>query len=449
MNAMLRIGFAALARPTFDIELAAELACAARRSLESAHLELYGSDQLILDQAAAAAAAADLAAHDLDLLLILQATFADSGMALELARRVAAPLLLWALPEAPTGGRLRLNSLCGVNLAAHALTRAARRYQYLYAPPADPRLLPRIDALARAGRARRLLRQARIARVGERPAGFETCDFDADALAQRFGLEVIPLELADVFAAVRATPPETIAPLRRRLAADVAGLDSLDQNALAGTLGVYASLRRLADERRLHGMAVRCWPEFFTDLGCAACGAMALLTDERIPCSCEADVNGAVTQLLLQAIGDGPAFGADLVSLDADADTAVFWHCGLAPPAMADPAFPLRATIHSNRRLPLLLEFPLKPGRVTLARLSQAGGAYRLVVGGGDMLAAPPPFAGTAGVLRFDRPAGAVLDTIMHAGLEHHYTLIYGDYRAALLAFADLFDLPTLDLTEG
>ena len=78
------------------------------------------------------------------------------------------------------------------------------------------------------------------------------------------------------------------------------GLDELEQEPLRSTLGAYVTLGRLADENGFVGLAVRCWPEFFTELGGAACGAMSLLTDEMTPCSCEADVNGTVTQLMLQ-----------------------------------------------------------------------------------------------------------------------------------------------------
>jgi L-fucose isomerase-like protein len=113
---------------------------------------------------------------------------------------------------------------------------------------------------------------------------------------------------------------------------------------------------------------------------------------------------------------------------------------------MADPEVQPRATIHSNRQLPLLMEFPLKPGRVTVARLSEATGDYRLVVGGGEMLRAPMSFTGTSGLLRFDRPARQVLDTMLNEGLEHHISLTYGDHVPALLTLAKMLNLPVLRL---
>jgi L-fucose isomerase-like protein len=113
---------------------------------------------------------------------------------------------------------------------------------------------------------------------------------------------------------------------------------------------------------------------------------------------------------------------------------------------MADPDVPLRATIHSNRQKPLLMEFPLKPGRVTLARLSEATNAFRLVIGSGEIVRAPISFTGTSGVIQFDHPAREVLDTLLGEGLEHHLALVYGDYHEALQAFAHMLDLPILRL---
>ncbi len=442
----MNLGFVPLARPTFDTVLAAQVADQARSRLERAGFLLMGPQTLISDVDEARKVGQELAKKPPDLLLILQTTFADSTMVMSLAKAVDAPLLLWAVPEAPTGGRLRLNSLCGINLAAHALTRAGYRYDYVYADPDDPGALEQVRTLALAGRARRLLRQARIGRVGEHPAGLDTCRVDKGALERHFGLEVVQIDLEAIFRDVRSVDSQEVDAVLQDLSSKLDDLNRLDQAALRGTLGAYLTLRRLAEQRRLDGLAVRCWPEFFTDLGCAACGAMSMLSDELTPCSCEVDVNGTITQLILQWLSGEPAFGSDLVSVDVDEDVAVLWHCGLAPLSMADPSVHPRGTIHSNRNLPLLMEFPLRPGRVTVARLSEASGDYRLVVGSGEILRAPMSFTGTSGVLRFDRPAAEVLDVILGEGLEHHLSLTYGDYVPALLALSRMLDLPVLRL---
>ncbi len=445
-SATTRVGLVPLARTTFDIPLATQMTERVRARLAEAGLTLVGPNELVTDAERVRAAAGSLVDDPPDLLLVLQATFADSTMVMELTDLVDAPLLLWALPETPSGGRLRLNSLCGINLAAHALKRAGRRYDYLYAEADDDQALAKVDSLARAGRARRLLRQAQVGRIGEHPDGFDSCQFDGEALRQRFGLEVVQVALADLFNDIQAVDEPGVEVVLENISARLDGLDALDQTALRTSLRAYLAMDQLAQRQGLNGLAVRCWPEFFTQLGCAACGAMSMLSDQMIPCSCEVDVNGTITQFILQSLSGEPAFGSDLVSVDLEKDAAVLWHCGLAPLSMADPEFRPRGTIHSNRQLPLLMEFPLKPGRVTVARLSQADGAYRLVVGSGTMLRAPLSFSGTSGVLRFDRPVDQVLDTILQEGLEHHFSLTYGDHSPALFALGRMLDLPVLCL---
>ena len=442
----IRIGFAPIARPTFDLELANEMTAQVHARLAQRY-DVLGSRELIMDGAAIDARIAELAAADIDMTVMLQASFADSTMILQLARALPRPpLLLWALPEARVGGRLRINSFCGINLAGHGLRRAGIGYDYIYAAPDDEAAHRKLRDFAIAARVRKQLAGTRIGRLGEHPDGFDTCRVSHAALKSQLGVDVAQFELAPFFARARAADQQKVAAVRAALEARLAGFDEMEPEATQGTLSAYVALDELASEEKLSGMAVRCWPEFFTDLGCSACGAMSLLSDAMTPASCEADVNGTITQLILGWISGQPAFGADVVDFDIEADEAVLWHCGLAPLSMADPDAQPEATIHSNRRKPLLMQFPLKPGRVTIARLSEATGEFRLVIGGGEMLKAPPAFTGTSGRIRFDSGAAAVMDAIMREGLEHHISLSYGDHQDVLEALARMLGLSVLRL---
>jgi L-fucose isomerase-like protein len=96
--------------------------------------------------------------------------------------------------------------------------------------------------------------------------------------------------------------------------------------------------------------------------------------------------------------------------------------------------------------MPLLFEFPLKEGRVTFFRVSQARGETFAVIGGGEMLNRTMAFTGTSGVVRFDSGARKVLETVIGSALEHHMALAYGDHREALEAAAAELKLPVLRL---
>jgi L-fucose isomerase-like protein len=449
------IAFAALARPTFDVPLAQLVTQQALGQLRQAGFELLTADDLIADLGGIQAflSKIDQAGKAVDLLLVFQATFADSTLVTSLVEGfkscATTPVFLWAVPEAPTGDRLRLNSLCGINLAGHALGQRGQNYEYAYALPDDEAVLAQIKALAGAGRLRRRLAQARLGVIGEHPAGMDSCHLDEAQLEQKMGISVRRLQLEQVFAMARGTTHDQVAAIRQKLDLSLNNLAELDQESLHGTLSVYQALLTLSKREQVEGMAVRCWPEFFTDLGCAACGAMSMLSDgfdehTPIPCSCEADANGTVTQLMLYWLAGEPSFGTDIVAMDFEQDFISLWHCGLAPLSMANPKYQPHGTIHSNRKVPLVMEFPLKPGVVTIARLNRHKGELRLVLGRGEMLDAPAPFSGTSGVLRLETPTRQFFDVLMQQGLEHHISLVYGDYLAELQAFARLSSLPVL-----
>jgi len=132
--------------------------------------------------------------------------------------------------------------------------------------------------------------------------------------------------------------------------------------------------------------------------------------------------------------------------MDAEDNTGVIWHCGQAPLSMIDPDVTAEATVHTNRKMPLLYEFPLKPGRVTAFRLGQSADGPRIIVASGEMLKRDMAFTGTSGVIRFDRPVAEMLPDVLHSGLEHHMAYAYGDHTEALMGVASSLNLNVIRL---
>ena len=462
----LRIGILPLARPTFDVPYAQAMLAAACANLDAAGCVLVGPRALLLDAASAQAALADLAGEKPELVLVLQVTFTDALMIAEIAKAALAPLAIWAFPEPRTGGRLRLNGFCGLNLAVHALGRARQSCAWLYAAPGAVDIAAQVTAMARGektghslakpgpagdrGQARALLDDlagTRIGLIGEPPPGFDTCLYEPEALAKLAGVEVVAFPVQHLFQRARAQSviPGLLDDWQER-ADELAGLDRLDQDQVHKSLALAAALEEIEHDNGLSALAVRCWPETFTQHGCAACAPMGFLTEDGTPCACEADVYGALTCMVLNAVAGEPSWLVDMVDMDAASDTSVVWHCGSAPLSMADEDDEPRAQIHSNRRMALLQEFALKPGRITLARISQSGNLPRMVLAGGEMLRAPMSFSGTSGVLRFDRPAGEVMQALLGEALEHHFGLAYGEHRPALRALAAEMGVAVVEL---
>jgi hypothetical protein len=130
---MLRYGVLPLGRPTFDVPYAEQKLEDAFAALERSGIELLGPRKLLYDADATRDALEEIdAGGDVDAMLIIQVTFTDATMTVEVARDASAPVAIWAIPEPRIGGRLRLNAFCGLNLAAHAMGKADLPFRWLF-----------------------------------------------------------------------------------------------------------------------------------------------------------------------------------------------------------------------------------------------------------------------------------------------------------------------------
>ncbi len=252
----MRVGLLPLGRPTFDVAFATEKLAAMLARLDATGHDLVGPRALLMDNAANAAALEALKTAGPDVMLVLQVTFTDAAFIAE-AAALDVPLAIWAPREPRLGGRLRLNAFCGLNLASHALGLRRRAFSWLYVDPDAPGIEGDLDALlsgeraitplgGKAAKAEHLLAPIldglRIARIGAAPDGFDTCHYDADDVARRFGARVEALELAELFDTARSAERGAVAALRARAATELAGLDAVDQSELDRSLRLKLAL---------------------------------------------------------------------------------------------------------------------------------------------------------------------------------------------------------------
>ncbi|MCP4756707.1 MAG: fucose isomerase, partial [Proteobacteria bacterium] len=276
------IGILNLARATFDIPFAESKAEQAWQSLQSIEADIVGTKKLLYDGQALENAVAAFENPKPDLLLIVQATFTDAAATVEFVRRLGIPVVIWSFPEPREGGRLRLNSFCGLNLAAHALGKAEIDFEYLHLPPDSREAVDRISILARAAMAKRRIAESRLLVIGRHPDGFDTCQYDAADLKEWCGATVENMDLSAFLQAVPTIPDQKMMVVRQKLDTQVSNLAEMEEEPLKLSLKVFLALKDTALAKGYDGLAVRCWPEFFTELGCAACGAMSMMNEAGI-----------------------------------------------------------------------------------------------------------------------------------------------------------------------
>ena len=115
------IGYLALARETFDVEFAESKFENAKSLLLSLAPNAIGFDDLITNDNTADKALSFFKSNECEKIFLFQTTFTDAKFLLNFAQTINKPICIVSFPEPRTGGRLRLNSICGLNLGMHSL----------------------------------------------------------------------------------------------------------------------------------------------------------------------------------------------------------------------------------------------------------------------------------------------------------------------------------------
>ena len=277
----------ATARPTFVVEEARARAASARALLTELGAEVNGPIDLLMTPEDVASARSVLTGSQ-DVIIHVCASFSDASPALELYADLDRPLILWSFREpGPVGDRLWLNSLCGANLYGHALTRIGRDVRLLYGDAEEPAIREALTALlagtypeppdlpliagprAEQPEVRACLSRlagAKIGVIGEPPPGFTPSEFDPDLVSRVFGLVCDPISIPDTFDRIDAVPADAVEAELAALRVDRPTVNELDGSQVARHAAITSAFRDWQRADKLTSIAVRCWPEFPTQI---------------------------------------------------------------------------------------------------------------------------------------------------------------------------------------
>ena len=457
------IGYLALARETFDVEYAESKFKIAKSLLLSLSPDAIGFENLITNDEGADRALSFFNSNDFEKIFLFQTTFTDAKFLLNFAKSIQKPICIVSFPEPRTGGRLRLNSICGLNLAMHSLIKNDITPDFVIMEEDDKaNEMSFSNFIESQNESKKIawdiatianinadfdysIDKQTIGIIGTRPEGFDTCDYDSNEVTSKLNVSLVDLELEDLFDEAKDIEVETIVKTKSTVSSYLAGTEELVQEEFDKSLSIFHGLENLKDKHNLDAFAIRCWPETFTEYGCASCGPMAMMNEKKVSCACEADVLGGISCNILNQMNNNPSLLVDIVDVDKSDNSLVFWHCGLAPISMAKEGT-ARSGIHSNRKKPLLHDFSLKEGEITIFRVSKARGRLQFFVMKGQVLDRPNSFSGTSGVINLGENSAHKLEQMFKGGLEHHVAFTYGDISDKLIHFGQQMDIPTYTL---
>jgi L-fucose isomerase, C-terminal domain. len=88
----------------------------------------------------------------------------------------------------------------------------------------------------------------------------------------------------------------------------------------------------------------------------------------------------------------------------------------------------------------------LKPGHVTIARLHNDHGQYRLVLMKGEALDRDRVTRGSMIEVKMEAPVRDTMNSLLAAGIPHHYVIVWDDIYDAMKQTAAVMNIPVLEL---
>ena len=391
-----KIGLAPTRRNVFSVEDSLKYKALIEKKLKSwdvdfVNLDSLNEEGLLFDRLEVDRAAKIFIDAGVDAVFTPHVNFGTEDAVAKLAKGVKKPLLLWGpRDETPLedGSRLR-DTQCGLFATSKILLRYGVPFSYIVNSRVDSPVFERgFRTFIAAARAANAFLGARIGQISTRPGDFYTVIVNEGELLERWGIETVPLTLVDVEKGVLEMVKsdkrvkDTVADFRARRIV----FKDMDDDTVARIAALKLYLLDWVSREKLSAIAFQCWDALQIALGIVPCFVDSELTAMGIPVTCETDINGALSSILLQNASqtEDPTFFCDLtIRHPENENSELLWHCGPFPHELAkdkDKAFVGKHFILDSHA-PGTGNWEIKGGDVTVARFDGLGGKYSLFIG--------------------------------------------------------------------
>ena len=314
-------------------------------------------------------------AEHVDAILVINCNFGNEEICAQVARAVGKPVCIWApLDEEfmPDGTRFT-DSQCGIFGVSRQLQRFHIPFSFIKTCRVEEEYFAQgFELFAAVACMVKNFRGMRIAQVGMRPKPFCSVIFNEGELMEKFGLQIIPVNMAVVIDQYNRILRERDDELQRGAALLLSryDMDDVTPPLLKKVYAFVLLYQWVFETYQVQAVSAECWTAMQLGVGAMPCTAYSILADMGYIISCESDMHGAITMAMLSCATMGkkiPFFGEFTVRHPQDADGELLWHCGPF-------AYSLKKENCPCKNVNMRQWFQVKDGVYTIARMDQDNG---------------------------------------------------------------------------
>ena len=284
-----------------------------------------------------AISAANFLKNKIDFLLI-QTSSCSAGDQLYPLCEITKNIGLWAVPDPQKEGGVRLHSLVStthfLGIIKKNLKQKKIKTKWFYNFANTKEFQNKFLITLRSLIATKKIHQSKIGWIGGISPGFDNMMIDKNELNKNIGVTVEELTIKDIVNIAEKFDQEKINNEIQKIKNAASSISVSDENSFNKVTRVYFALKKVKEENNWDALAVQCWSDFQNLYGIAPCMAYSWMgSEDGIAVSCEGDVQGACSMLLLNYLSglEQSSTLLDLATFDEKSDAILMWHCGVTP----------------------------------------------------------------------------------------------------------------------
>ncbi len=385
----------------------------------------------------------DLKKGDFDFLILCIAGWIPSHAVIAIAHEFKyKPMILWGLAGDIQDGRM-------VTTAAQAGTTALRKvfedlgykFKFIYNIIGTPSPLDKIRSFALAASAIKSLEETKIGMMGFRDMRLYNTLYEGLSLKERLGTEIDFFEMLEMVQLSEKIDQNEILQVLKKIKSDWEFRKPADEGFLKKGISYYLAIKKIVLKNKYDAVSLKDVDGMKRILGFPPAMIFMLLSDELKVCTIpENDAMGAVTQLIVKQITGQCA--AYLEFYEFFEKSVLLGVPDFVPAEVVDGKVTVTQAAFGGISGGLLNVSVMKTGKLTLARLSNAGNEYTMHICTGEGKLKSWEEAG------WDFPAPQLpsleifLDIPVEEFAQHisgqHYIIAYGDHTETLKDFCYL-----------
>ncbi len=394
--------------------------------------------------------------------LLLQTSSCSAGEQLYPLCNIVNKMGLWAVPDNEKEGDVKLHSLVSVSHYLGIIKKILYEkkiktkwfYNYGNTNEFKNKFLITIKSLI----AQKKLSQSKIGFIGGISPGFDNMIVDKEKIKTNIGSKIEDATINELIDKAKNFNQTKIDNEIKKIKNAASKIEVSNEDSFNRVTRVYFALKQMKEENDWDALAVQCWSQFQELYDIAPCMAYGWMgSEDGVAVSCEGDVQGALSMLLLNYIEGSKKSSTllDLATFDTDANAVLMWHCGVSPRHFANEDG-IKWVDHSTLGRKTDKKYGIAGDQVFKSQSSTTtylgnNGERLLILNSEIFNHTNKGYDGTRGWFKETKlnrkkiSAENLINTLNIIGHEHHYAVGQGDQSKELIEFAAWNDLKLVD----